>query len=68
MELLILSFSDLLNFIMVDVELLSVEGVLMELSFGLWSLLWVFKAHKGIDCLSILGEEFDVLDLSVFRE
>jgi len=35
MELLILSFSDLLNFIMVDVELLPVEGVLVELSFGL---------------------------------
>jgi len=35
MEFLILGFSDLLDFIMVNVKLLSIENLLVELSFSL---------------------------------
>jgi hypothetical protein len=64
MELFVLSLSDFFNLIVVNVELLIVEGSVVEGCLSFRSLLGVFITHKGIDCLSILGEEFNVFDLS----
>jgi hypothetical protein len=68
MELFVLSLSDFLDFVVVDVELLSIEGLLVEFILGLLSFLWVLEADEGIDSLAFLGEELDVLDFSVLRE
>ena len=53
-DLLLLKLSVLLQFVVVDVELLSVEGLLVELLFGKCSTVWVLVADECIECFSLL--------------
>jgi len=68
MEFLILSFSDFLDFVMIDVELLSIENLLVKFSLGLLGLLRVLKTNEGIDSLSFLGEHLDVFNFSILSK
>jgi len=68
MEFFILSLSDFLNFVVVNIELLSVEGVLMELSLGKGGLFRVLEADKGVDGLILLREKLDVLNFSILSK
>jgi hypothetical protein len=54
-DLFLLKLSVLLQLVMVDVELLSVESLLVELLFGKCSTIWVFVADECIECFSFLG-------------
>lgn len=67
-ELILLSLSDFLNFVVIDVELLSIEHVVVELIFGLHSLLRALEAHEGIAGLGLVGINLDILNLSVLAE
>jgi len=68
MEFLILSFSDFLDFVVVDVELLSIENLLMEFSLGLLSLLGILEADEGIDSLTFLREHLDVFNFTILSK
>jgi hypothetical protein len=67
-HLLELSFSDFLDLVEVNVKSLSVEALLVALSFGVESLIWVLEAHEGVERLAFLGEELDAFDVSVLGE
>jgi len=67
-HLLILSLSDFLNFVVVNVELLSVEGLLVESSLGSGSSFGVLEALEGIDCFAFFGEDLDAFNVTVFSE
>jgi len=49
MDFLVLSLSDFFDLVVVDVELLSIEGFLMKVSLGLGSIFWLLKADKCIN-------------------
>jgi len=68
MDIFVLDLSDFLDFVVVDVELLSVEGGLVKLSLGLRSLLGILEANESIESLSFLGEELNVFDFTVLSE
>lgn len=68
MEFLILSFSDFLDFVVVNVKLLSIEDLLMEFCLGLLSLLGILEADEGIDSLTFLREHLNVFNFSILSE
>jgi hypothetical protein len=68
MEFLILSFSDFLNFVVVNVKLFSIEDLLMEFSLGLLGLLRILETNEGIDSLSFLREHLNVFNFSILSE
>jgi len=49
---------------MVNVQLFSIKGLLIELLLGESSTVWVFVANKCVKSLSFLGEQFDTFDFS----
>jgi hypothetical protein len=68
MEFFILSFSDFFDLVVVDIKLLSVEGLLMEFSLGLGGLLWILEADESIDRFSFLREDLDVFNFAVLAK
>lgn len=58
-HLLVLLLPHFFDLVVVDVQLLSIEILLVKLGFGLGSCLWGSEADKCVDCLSFLGEDPD---------
>jgi len=52
----LLYFSKFFDLVMVDVQLLSIEGLLVKVDLGLSSMVWVSEAYEGIDSFSFLRE------------
>jgi len=62
----ILGLSDFFDFVMVDVQLLSIEWLLMELLLCSLGSLWVLEADKCIHSFSFFWEDSDTFNLSMF--
>jgi hypothetical protein len=67
-DFLLLHLSHFLDFVVVDVEGLSVEGLLVQLLLGEGSIVWVLEANKGIDGFVLSRENLDALDFAVSAE
>jgi sensor histidine kinase YesM len=68
-DFFLLNLSDFLDFIVIDVEYLSIEGLLVELSFSLSSIVWIFETNKGIYSFAFwFAENFDIFDFSEFSK
>lgn len=61
-DVLLLDLSKLLNLVVINEELLSVESSLVELLLGISSVVWVLEANEGIDGFVILGVELDIFN------
>lgn len=68
LHLLVVSLSDFSDFIVVNVELLSLDVEVMEVLLGLKCAFWGFEADESVEGLSFFGQNFDALDLSVLLE
>lgn len=64
----LLELSIFLEFIMGDIELLSIEGVRVKLLSSKSCLIRRFEAYKSIESFSFFREDFDTLDFSKLRE
>jgi hypothetical protein len=64
-ELFVLCLSDFLNLVVADVELLSIEVVVVELLLGLGGFLGILEAHESINYFVVLREQLHVLNLTV---
>lgn len=67
-DFFLLNLSNFLDFIMIDVENLSVEGLLIECLLSISSIVRVLKADKGIYSLSVFAEDLDTFNVTVFTE
>jgi len=47
-DVFILDLSEFLDFVVVDVELLSIEWLIVESSFSLEGIFWLLKAYEGV--------------------
>jgi hypothetical protein len=67
-DFFLLDLSDFLDFIVINVEGLSIKGLAIELLSGKGSVIRVLEADEGINSLSVLLEDLHAFDLSVLTE
>jgi hypothetical protein len=67
-DVFILNLSQLLDFVVVDVELLSVEWLVVEGSLSLEGIFWLFEADEGVQGISFLWEELNAFNVSILAE
>lgn len=67
-DFFLLDLSDFLDFVVVDVENLSVEGLLIKLLSGECSIVWVLEADEGVDSFTFFTEDLNAFDLTALSE
>jgi len=67
-ELILLGLSDFLDLVVIDVELLSIEDIIVELVLGKHGLFGALEAHEGIAGLSLISINLDILNFSILAE
>jgi len=68
-DFFLLDLSDFLDFIVINVEGLSVEGLLVKLGFCCSSIVWILEANKGVYSFTFrLAEDLYTFDFSEFSK
>ena len=67
-DFFLLDFSNFLDFVVVDVEDLSIEGLSIKLLSGKSGIIWVLEANESIDSFSFFAEDLDAFNFSALSE
>jgi hypothetical protein len=67
-DIFILDLSKFLDFVVVNVELLSVEWLIMESSLSVEGIFWLLEADESIEGVSFLREELNAFNVSMLTK